>query len=209
MAFQPYFRTLILVGWLVVGIAGCSSADEIDQAATSTTSISSMSQSLEERSQPSVDTTALPAGRDLLDPDELVASDVELWTGRDPGIDSATAGFLVNRGGCIGLLDQPDAPLLPLKIGLNDGQYVEITSNGRAIDFSGTVIEFGTHVFIGGVVRGTVPEDGGGRLSDFQLADIEAAPAPCDLVVGEPKHYFDSGILVPPEPVVYRGPGGQ
>lgn len=106
----------------------------------------------------SVGTTTVPALNHIAtwvdDPGPFLSpvTDDDLWIVPGAGgPDSATRGFLVNLGGCLGLIGQPGAPPLPLVLGDQPSQgSVEITDGGLTVEMNGNPVPLGTYIEIGG-----------------------------------------------------------
>lgn len=114
-----------------------------------------------------VTTTTIPAAAadDKPKPNELAAWHDEepfiepvalddLWLSPGAGgPDSQQTGFLINLGGCLGLLPYPEANPVPVLIGGNgkvEPNVVELLDGGTTIALGGQNIKLGTFVALGG-----------------------------------------------------------
>lgn len=199
MVSRPHLRSLIglvLSGFVVAGGVGCATSQEAEPAPS--TSIDVADGSDTETTTTSVAKASEPVDGDTpraVDPAELVATDEHLWIAPSSGYQSGGSGFLVNRNGCVGLIQEPEAEgVLPLLIGLGDEGTVALIENGQKIKINGIVIPFGSYIEITGAYISTgTPEDPPDNELPQELRDrIESAPKGCGLQLGRPNYYFDA-----------------
>lgn len=178
MVSRPDLRSLapIIVGLAAaLAAAGCGNQDQSVAEPEATTPQETTTTSSSQPVEPEpVDDSDEPAPNNIAawddNVDELLqpVDESDLWIVSGAGQpDAGNRGFLVNLGGCLGLIWAPGAPPVPLMLGDPQTQgTVDILDNGHTIEMNGNAVPLGTFIDIGGAYHD-------------DISRVDAIPAGC------------------------------